>query len=256
MYDRFTDRARKVMQLANQAAQSLNHEYIGTEHILIGLLKEGTGVAANVLRNLNLDSVQIRAAVESIVQPGPDCLAIGKLPQTPRAKTAIQFAMEEARSLNHNYVGTEHLLLGLLREEKGVAAHVLVNCGVSHEAVRGEVLTLIGVGEVRRTAQPEVAVESNVPKTQAINFPGSQIDTRDIELSSAWTHIHELRAQIRELEETNKQIREKAVEQLNLITDYRDVILDQKELVKGLRREVGRLQVIVDNVKSATSAAS
>src|SRR5579883_1780794 len=143
MYERFTDRARKVMQLANQEAQRFNHEYIGTEHILLGLVKEGSGVAANVLKNLDIDLRKIRLEVEKIVQSGPDMVTMGKLPQTPRAKKVIEYSIEEARDLNHNYVGTEHLLLGLLREEEGVAAQVLMNSGVSLERARQEVLNLL-----------------------------------------------------------------------------------------------------------------
>ncbi|MFG0296387.1 MAG: ATP-dependent Clp protease ATP-binding subunit, partial [Maioricimonas sp. JB045] len=146
MYERFTDRARKVMQLANQEAQRFNHEYIGTEHILLGLVKEGSGVAANVLKNLDVDLRKIRLEVEKIVQSGPDMVTMGKLPQTPRAKKVIEYAMEEARNLNHNYVGTEHLLLGLLREQEGVAAQVLMNLGLKLEDVREEVLNLLGHG--------------------------------------------------------------------------------------------------------------
>ncbi|WP_437225493.1 ATP-dependent Clp protease ATP-binding subunit [Planctomicrobium sp. SH661] len=146
MYERFTDRARKVMQLANQEAQRFNHEYIGTEHILLGLVKEGSGVAANVLKNLDVDLRKIRLEVEKIVQSGPDLVTMGKLPQTPRAKKVIEYAMEEARNLNHNYVGTEHLLLGLLREQEGVAAQVLMNLGLKLEDVREEVLNLLGHG--------------------------------------------------------------------------------------------------------------
>ena len=131
MYERFTDRARKVMQLANQEAVHLGHEYIGTEHMLLGLVNEGSGVAANVLKNLNVNLAKIREEVEKIVMPGPDMIAMGKLPQTPRAKQVLQYAMEEAKDLKHNYVGTEHLLLGLLREEEGVAAQVLMNVGVN-----------------------------------------------------------------------------------------------------------------------------
>src|SRR6266568_3922769 len=144
MYERFTDRARKVMQLANQEAQRFNHEYIGTEHILLGLVKEGTGVAANVLKNLDIDLRKIRLEVEKIVQAGPDMVTMGKLPQTPRAKKVIEYSIEEARNLNHNYVGTEHLLLGLLREQEGVAAQVLMNLGLRLEDVREEVLNLLG----------------------------------------------------------------------------------------------------------------
>ncbi|MDR2116579.1 MAG: ATP-dependent Clp protease ATP-binding subunit [Planctomycetaceae bacterium] len=145
-YERFTDRARKVMQLANQEAQRFNHEYIGTEHLLLGLIKEGSGVAANVLKNLDIDLRKIRHEVEKLVRSGPDLVTMGRLPQTPRAKKVIEYSMEEARNLNHNYVGTEHLLLGLLREQEGVAAQVLMNLGLRLDEVRREVLNLLGHG--------------------------------------------------------------------------------------------------------------
>jgi ATP-dependent Clp protease ATP-binding subunit ClpC len=144
MYERFTDRARKVMQLANQEAQRLNHEYIGTEHILLGIIKEGSGVGANVLKNLDIDLPRTRREIEKIAEPNPEAPRPGKLPQTPRAKKAIEYAIEEARVLNHNYVGTEHLLLGLLREEEGIAAQVLVSLGLKLADVREEVLHLVG----------------------------------------------------------------------------------------------------------------
>src|SRR5436853_4838507 len=146
MYERFTDRARKVMQLANQEAQRFNHEYFGTEHLLLGLIKAGSGVAANVLKNLDVDLRKIRLEVEKLVQSGPDMVTMGKLPHTPRAKKVIEYAMEEARNLNHNYVGTEHILLGLLREQEGVAAQVLMNLGLKLEEVSEEVLNLLGHG--------------------------------------------------------------------------------------------------------------
>jgi len=146
MFERFTDRARKVMALANQEAQRFNHEYIGTEHILLGLVKEGSGVGANVLKNLSVDLRKVRLEVEKLVHSGPDMVTMGKLPQTPRAKKVIEYAIEEARNLNHNYVGTEHLLLGLLREHDGVAAQVLMNLGLKLEEVREEVLNLLGAG--------------------------------------------------------------------------------------------------------------
>jgi len=146
MFERFTDRARKVMALANQEAQRFNHEYIGTEHILLGLVKEGSGVGANVLKNLDVDIKKLRLEVEKLVKSGPDMVTMGKLPHTPRAKKVIEFAIEEARSLNHNYIGTEHLLLGLLRETEGVAAQVLMNLGLKLEEVRQEVLNLLGAG--------------------------------------------------------------------------------------------------------------
>ncbi len=144
MFERFTDRARKVMALANQEAQRFNHEYIGTEHILLGLVKEGSGVGANVLKALSVDLRKVRLEVEKLVKQGPEMVTMGKLPQTPRAKKVIEYAIEEARNLNHNYVGTEHLLLGLLREHDGVAAQVLRNLGLKLEEVREEVLNLLG----------------------------------------------------------------------------------------------------------------
>src|SRR3990172_6264573 len=146
MFERFTDRARKVMALANKEAQRFNHEYIGREHIVVGFVKEGSGVGATVLKNLDVDIKKLRLGVEKLVKSGPDLVTMGKLPQTPRAKKVIEYAIEEARSLNHNYVGTEHLLLGLLREKDGVAAQVLMNLGLKLEEVREEVLNLLGAG--------------------------------------------------------------------------------------------------------------
>ncbi|HMN95468.1 MAG TPA: ATP-dependent Clp protease ATP-binding subunit [Phycisphaerales bacterium] len=160
MFERLTDRARKVMALANQEAQRFNHEYIGTEHILLGLVKEGSGVGANVLKNLDIDLRKVRLEVEKLVKSGPEMVTMGKLPQTPRAKKVIEYAIEEARNLNHNYVGTEHLLLGLLREHDGVAAQVLMNLGLKLEEVREEVLNLLGAGvESEETTTPGPAPE-------------------------------------------------------------------------------------------------
>ena len=181
MFERFTDRARKVMALANQEAQRLNHEYIGTEHILLGLVKEGSGVGANVLKNLDIDLRKVRMEVEKLVKAGPEMVTMGKLPQTPRAKKVIEYAIEEARNLNHNYVGTEHLLLGLLREHDGVAAQVLMNLGLKLEEVREEVLNLLGAGSNERsessgTAAPEDAgasLSGSAPAAPASGSAGS-----------------------------------------------------------------------------------
>jgi len=159
MFERLTDRARKVMALANQEAQRFNHEYIGTEHILLGLVKEGSGVGANVLKNLGIDLRKVRLEVEKLVKSGPEMVTMGKLPQTPRAKKVIEYAIEEARNLNHNYVGTEHLLLGLLREQDGVAAQVLLNLGLKLEEVREEVLNLLGAGGDSEQENPQAAAE-------------------------------------------------------------------------------------------------
>lgn len=132
------------MQFAHQEALRFNHEYVGTEHILLGLIKEGTGVAANILKKLGIDLRAMRLEVEKLVSSGPDLVTMGRLPQTPRAKKAVEYAIQEARRLKHNYVGTEHLLLGLLKEHDGVAAQVLMNLGHKLGDVREEVLTTLG----------------------------------------------------------------------------------------------------------------
>src|SRR4051794_467905 len=176
MFERFTDRARKVMALANQEAQRFNHEYIGTEHILLGLVKEGSGVGANVLKNLDVDLRKVRLEVEKLVKSGPDMVTMGKLPQTPRAKKVIEYAIEEARNLNHNYVGTEHLLLGLLREHDGVAAQVLMNLGLKLEEVREEVLNLLGAGvENEEPNAPEKTGQKAKSKTPALDSFGRDL---------------------------------------------------------------------------------
>ena len=140
----FTDRVRKVLAMAREEAIRLQHDYVGTEHILLGLIREGEGVAAAVLTNLNVDLDQIHDQVEESVKKGKATIALGELPYTSRAKKVLEFAMAEARELNHSYVGTEHLLLGLLREEKGIAAQVLNSLGVSMEEARSETLKVLG----------------------------------------------------------------------------------------------------------------
>ncbi|MCC6740807.1 MAG: ATP-dependent Clp protease ATP-binding subunit [Planctomycetia bacterium] len=145
MFDKFTDRARKVMSLARQEAQRFNHEYIGTEHILLGLVQEGSGIAAKVLRNLDIDLKKIRQEVEKLIPHGPPTVTMGQLPFTPRAKRVLELAQEEATALGHDYIGTEHLVLGLLKENEGVAAQVLINLGLKLEDVREEVLEVLNV---------------------------------------------------------------------------------------------------------------
>ena len=141
----FTDRVRKVLQMAREEAARLHHEYVGTEHILLGLIREGEGVAAAVLQNLNVDLEEIQQKIEETVKKGKAGTVTGPdLPYTSRAKKVLELAMAEARELNHSYVGTEHLLLGLLREEKGIAAQVLMDAGVTLEQSRAETLRLLG----------------------------------------------------------------------------------------------------------------
>ncbi len=148
MFDKFTDRARKVMSLGRQEAQRFNHEYIGTEHILLGLVQEGTGIAAKVLMNLDVDPNEIRSEVEKMIPQGPPSITAQQLPFTPRAKRVLELAKEEAGNLGHDYIGTEHLLLGLLRESEGVAAQVLESMGLKLEEVREEILEVLGAEDM------------------------------------------------------------------------------------------------------------
>ncbi|MDB6081809.1 MAG: clpA [Chlamydiia bacterium] len=140
MFDKFTNRAKQVIKLAKKEAQRMNHNYLGTEHILLGLLKLGQGIAVNVLRNMNIDYEIIRSEVEKLVGFGPEIQLYGEPALTGKVKKVIEFANEEAVQLNHNYVGTEHLLLGLLRQTDGVAAQVLENLNVNLKEVRKEIL--------------------------------------------------------------------------------------------------------------------
>ena len=141
----FTERVRKVLALTREAAAQFHHEYVGTEHILLGLMREGDGVAAAVLRNLHVEFDDIERRIEKQVKKGKDSPLVGPdLPYTPSAKKVLELAMAEAWELNHSYVGTEHLLLGLLREEKGIAAQVLTAAGVHLHAARTETHKLLG----------------------------------------------------------------------------------------------------------------
>ena len=152
----FTDRARKVMALANGQAQLLNHEYIRTEHILLGLVKEGSGMGANILKSKGVDLRKVRIEVEKLIKSNPDMQLLGKPPQTLGAKLVLEYAIEEARNLNHNYVGTEHILLGLIRENDGVAAQVLMNMGLKLEEVRATVVGLAS-GTEQQAQTPAIA---------------------------------------------------------------------------------------------------
>ncbi len=144
MFNRFTERARKVLVLAKEEARRFNHDYIGTEHILLGLIREGEGVACAVLQNLGMDLDRLRREVEKLVAPGSAQAVIGDIPFTPRAKKALEIAAEEARNLGHNYIGTEHILLGLIREGEGLASQILYSLGIDLERVRSEISSLLG----------------------------------------------------------------------------------------------------------------
>jgi ATP-dependent Clp protease ATP-binding subunit ClpC len=144
-FDKFTERARKVLSLAQEEAQRFNHNYIGTEHLLLGLVREGDGVAAKVLSNLGVELNKVRSAVEFIIGRG-DRIVLGDIGLTPRAKKVIELAVDEARRLNHHYIGTEHLLLGLVREGEGIAAGVLESLGVNLEKVRTQTIQVLNQG--------------------------------------------------------------------------------------------------------------
>ena len=174
MHDKFTERVRKVIYLAREEAARLQHDYIGTEHLLLGVIREGEGIAATVLNNLGLDLDRIRQEVENMVSASGGTMTIGEIPFTPRAKRVLELAVEEARSLGHNYVGTEHLLLGLIREGEGVAAKVLLELGVDRKRVREETLKLLG-GTPSSTQSAERGEER--AETPALNQFGRDLTT-------------------------------------------------------------------------------
>lgn len=178
MFDRFTERARKVIILAKEEAKRFNHDYIGTEHILLGLIKEGESVAAAVLQNLGLSLESIRLEVEKLVQFGPSTIVSGDIPFTPKAKKVIELAMDEARRLGHNYIGTEHLLLGLIKEGEGVASHVLMNIGLDLNKVRAEVIKLLGSSTplgAEGGGAPTVGTAKGKTKTPALDSFGRDL---------------------------------------------------------------------------------
>jgi ATP-dependent Clp protease ATP-binding subunit ClpC len=143
VFERFTKRARQVVVFAQDEARELKHNYIGTEHLLLGLLRQEEGLAARVLESLHVTVEEVRAQVVRIVGPG-DEVTSGQIPFTPRAKKVLELSLREALALNHNYIGTEHVLLGLLREGEGVGARILLDLGVDAGRIRGELLRLLG----------------------------------------------------------------------------------------------------------------
>ena len=171
MYERFSDSIRRVMQLANQEAQRFNHEYVGTEHVLLGLVKEGSGVAANVLKNLDVDLRKIRLEVEKLVQSGPEMVTMGKLPQTPRAKKVIECSMEEARNYGCNAAGTGHLLIGILREQEGVASQVLSSLGITLDRVRSAIAAASVYGD-----QEPLMADGSCDAVKPVDEEGSGLD--------------------------------------------------------------------------------
>jgi ATP-dependent Clp protease ATP-binding subunit ClpC len=168
VFERFTDRARRVVVFAQEEARLLNHNYIGTEHLLLGLLREGEGVAAKALESLGIALDDVRTQVQAIIGQGSEA-PTGHIPFTPRAKKVLELSLREALRLGHNYIGTEHVLLGLVEEGEGVAAQVLVKKGATLEAVRGAVLKLLEgyVPEMAPEGAPGKATGPLCPRCRA-----------------------------------------------------------------------------------------
>jgi len=150
MFERFTDRARRAVVQAQEEARTLNHDFIGTEHILLGLVGEGQGVAAKALESLGISMEAVRQRVEDIVPPGQVEVRTGHIPFTPRAKKVLELSLSESKLLGHRYIGTEHILLGLLREGEGVAAQVLAALGADLDGVRERVVQLLAEYQARK----------------------------------------------------------------------------------------------------------
>ncbi|PZC45320.1 MAG: ATP-dependent Clp protease ATP-binding subunit ClpC [Chloroflexi bacterium] len=181
-FDKFTERARRVLTLAQEEAQRFNHNYIGTEHLLLGLVREGDGVAAKVLANLGVELSKVRSAVEFIIGRG-DRAVLGEIGLTPRAKKVIELAVDEARRLNHHYIGTEHLLLGLVREGEGIAAGVLESLGVNLERVRAETTRILSQSSPATSGAPSGSGSSQGSSRQSTRTP--TIDQLGIDLTAA-----------------------------------------------------------------------
>ncbi|HYE98829.1 MAG TPA: Clp protease N-terminal domain-containing protein, partial [Planctomycetota bacterium] len=176
MFEKFTERARKVMSLARQEAQRLNSEFIGTEHILLGIIQEGGGVAAKVLKNLNVDLKRIRQEIEKLITPSTSpTVTLGQLPFSPRAKRVIELAGEAASSLGHDVIGTEHLLLGLLKENEGIAAQVLTNLGLKLDEVRNMVLEVLGADVGQQDVDDKLSQKTSKSKTPALDAFGRDL---------------------------------------------------------------------------------
>jgi ATP-dependent Clp protease ATP-binding subunit ClpC len=180
MSNRFTERAQRVILIAQEEAKRLNHDYVGTEHILLGLIALGEGVAAQVLANLGVDLRRVRSEIEKIVGTGDNVMLLGEIPFTPRAKKVLEYAVEEAQHMGHSYVGTEHLLLGLIREEEGVAARVLENLGLRLDVVREEVLNLLGEGQQQQSSGGAQASGSGSPSRTKSKTPTLDEFGRDL----------------------------------------------------------------------------
>ena len=244
MFDRFTERARKVMGFARREAQRFHHEYIGTEHILLGLIQEGQGVAANVLKSLNIDLEKIRREVEKIVKAGPAMEPSVQIPFTPRAKKVVELALEEASNLGHNYIGTEHLLLALLREQDGIAAHVLLALGVRLDEVRDEVIEFLGGPASEEAASDEEMMSGgdgggNAPRGKS-KTPALDAFGRDLTAAASQDELDPVIGRAGEIE--------RVIQVLSRRTKNNPVLLGEPgvgktAIVEGLARSIDAGQV-------------
>jgi ATP-dependent Clp protease ATP-binding subunit ClpC len=220
MYERFTDQARKVIQLAKEEAERLNYEYLGTEHILLALLKEDSGVAANLLKRRNIDLDKIRMEIEKLAASSPHVVPLAELRQTPRVKKVIENAEEEARNFNHNCVSTEHILLGLLREEYGVAAQILMNAGLTLHEVREDVANPLGENTTpRKTGGPST-------KSRPLDDLGCELPDMPFQ---AFMAVLELDARIEHVtRDKEAAVAEADFEKAALLRDQRDKLKKER----------------------------
>lgn len=190
MFEKFTDRSRRVMQLSTRFAMSVQHEYVGTEHILVGLAEEQSGVASNVLKTF-FPPGKIKETVLKHISRGPDIVAVERLPLTPRSKQAIEYAMEEARNLGHAFIGTEHLFLGLMRDTGHVASQVLLTCEKPLESIRESVLCILAVNPPRQEQQP-LALDVSLEKARALHRVWRALNDGDCPKCHSFTSAHNM----------------------------------------------------------------
>ena len=247
-FDRFTERARKVLWLASEEAQRLDHPYIGTEHLLLGLVREGEGVAARVLTNMGVQLRNVRSAVEFIIGRG-EGRVVGEVDLTPRVKKVIELAVDEARRLDHSYIGTEHRLLGLVREGEGIAAGVLESLGVNLEKVRQQVMQVVD-----KSAKP-----APLPAARSENAERQSSDDRDVALLTVALRLARKRAdadaiakirvalepaELRRLVSNRVRARDKLID-----AEQRRIELMTK--IASLEREIAEYDLQIGRIRSA-----
>ena len=255
MFERFTDRARRVVVLAQEEARMLNHNYIGTEHILLGLIREGEGVAAKALESLGISLDAVRQQVEEIIGQGQEAPS-GHIPFTPRGKKVLELSLRESLQLGHNYIGTEHILLGLIREGDGVAAQVLVRLGADLNRVRHQVIQLIAGRPLREgTPGPEVQARLDVVEIRLAVLEhrvGTGPDTSDLDEQIAQVRREkESAVDARDYEQAaarrNREkelLAAKAVRQEQWVAGH-STLPDLAERVQQLADEVERLRALL-----------